>query len=100
MNRKEFYEYIKNNVKNYLPQTYENAEIKLQEIAKNNGVNLTAITIPEGTQRAVPSIYLDSMYQDYLNGKPLDSCVGDVGRHENRVAGYGSVCESWLTRYP
>lgn len=78
MNRKEFYEYIKNNVKNYLPQTYENAEIKLQEIAKNNGVNLTAITIPEGTQRAVPSIYLDSMYQDYLNGKPLDSCVGDV----------------------
>ena len=78
MNRKEFYEYIKDNVKSYLPKTYENAEIKLQEIAKNNGVKLTGITIPEGFQKAVPSIYLDSMYQDYLNGKPLDSCVGDV----------------------
>ena len=35
MNRKEFYEYVKDNVKTYLPKSYEEGEIKLQEIEKN-----------------------------------------------------------------
>ena len=37
MNRKEFYEYVKDNVKEYLPESYKDAEIKLQEVEKNNG---------------------------------------------------------------
>lgn len=48
MNRKEFYEYVKNNVKEYLPESYKDAEIKLQEVEKNNGLKLTGITIPNG----------------------------------------------------
>ena len=46
MNRKEFYEYVKDNVKEYLPESYRDAEIKLQEVEKNNGLKLTGITIP------------------------------------------------------
>ncbi len=60
MNRKEFYEYVKNNVKEYLPESYKDAEIKLQEVEKNNGLKLTGITIPNGDQRIVPTVYLDS----------------------------------------
>lgn len=41
MNRKEFYEYVKDNVKEYLPESYKDAEIKLQEVEKNNGLKLT-----------------------------------------------------------
>ena len=78
MNRKEFYEYVKDNVKEYLPQSYQDAEIKLQEVVKNNGLKLTGITIPKGDQRTVPTVYLDSLYQEYVNGKDADSCVGDV----------------------
>ena len=78
MNRKEFYEYVKDNVKEYLPESYKDAEIKLQEVEKNNGLKLTGITIPNGDQRIVPTIYLDSLYQEYINGKDVDSCVGDV----------------------
>ena len=78
MNRKEFYEYVKNNVKEYLPESYRDAEIKLQEVEKNNGLKLTGITIPNGNQRIVPTVYLDSLYQEYINGKDVDSCVGDV----------------------
>lgn len=50
MNRKEFYEYVKDNVKEYLPESYKDAEIKLQEVVKNNGLKLTGITIPKGTR--------------------------------------------------
>ena len=78
MNRKEFYEYVKDNVKAYLPKSYEEGEIKLQEVEKNNGLKLTGITIPNGDQRIVPTVYLDSLYQEYINGKDVDSCVGDV----------------------
>ena len=78
MNRKEFYEYIKDNVKEYLPDSYKDAEIILHEVVKNNGLKLTGITIPKGDQRTVPTVYLDSLYQEYVNGKDVDSCVGDV----------------------
>ena len=56
MNRKEFYEYVKDNVKEYLPESYKDAEIKLQEVEKNNGLKLTGITIPNGDQRIVPTV--------------------------------------------
>ena len=78
MNRKEFYEYVKDNVKDYLPDSYQNGEIRIKEVAKNNGLRLTGISIPQGDQRAVPMVYLDSLYMEYVNGKNLDSCVGDV----------------------
>ena len=78
MNRKEFYEYVKDNVKEYLPESYKDAEIKLQEVEKNNGLKLTVITIPNGDQRIVPRVYLDSFYLEYVIGKDVDSCVGDV----------------------
>ena len=78
MNRKEFYEYVKDNVKEYLPESYKDAEIKLQEVEKNNGLKLTGITIPNGDQRIVPTVYLDSLYQEYIHGKDVDSCVGNV----------------------
>ena len=41
MNRKEFYEYVKDNVKEYLPESYKDAEIKLQEVVKNNGLKFS-----------------------------------------------------------
>ena len=42
MNRKEFYEYVKDNVKEYLPESYKDAEIKLQEVEKNNGLCISS----------------------------------------------------------
>ena len=52
--------------------------IRIEEVAKNNGLRLTGISIPQGDQRAVPMVYLDSLYMEYVNGKNLDSCVCDV----------------------
>ena len=61
MNRKEFYEYVKDNVKEYLPESYKDAEIKLQEVEKNNGLKLTGITIPNGDQKSYrQSIWIPS----------------------------------------
>lgn len=78
MNKREFYDYVKDNVKEYLPESYANSKITLQETIKDNDQKLTGICIPEGDSNIVPNIYLDDLYQKYLDGKNLDSCVGDV----------------------
>ena len=46
MNRKDFFEYVKDNVKDYLPEKYADANIYLQEVVKKNGLTLTAVVIP------------------------------------------------------
>lgn len=84
MNRKEFFDYVKDHVKEYLPESYQDAQINLRETMKNNGLKLTGIEISENAaeyehgQRIVPRIYLDSVYQAYTEGKSLNSCVSDV----------------------
>ena len=97
MNRKEFYEYVKDNVKEYLPESYRDAEIKLQEVEKNNGLKLTGITIPNGNQRIVPTVYLDSLYQEYINGKDVDSCVGDVADMRIEAQGKAEFLDMGVT---
>lgn len=78
MNRNDFFEYVKNNVTDYLPERFVDAQIQLQEVTKKNGLTLTGVTIPMVGTNIAPTIFLDSLYQEYCSGKNLDSCVGDV----------------------
>jgi hypothetical protein len=78
MNRKDFFEYVKDNVKDYLPASFADAQIKLQEVVKNNDQVLTGILIPDENSNIVPTIYLNNLYEQYQDGKDLDACVGDV----------------------
>ena len=78
MNRKDFFEYVKDNVKDYLPEKYADANIYLQEVVKKNGLTLTAVVIPAKDTNITPNVYLDSFYQEYRNGKspePLKSKI-------------------------
>jgi len=78
MNKKEFMEYVKNNVKEYLPPAYESAQIDIQEVMKTNDQHKTGITIRKEGETITPNIYLDSLYEDYKRGKSIDSIVGEV----------------------
>ena len=40
LNFKEFQEYIKSNVKDYLPESYKDADIQFTDVVKNNDVPL------------------------------------------------------------
>ena len=78
MKRKEFFDYVKANVKEYLPEAYAYADIRLHEVKIQNGRSLTAIVFPVAGSNVTPNIYLDSIYEEYIDGKNLDICVGDV----------------------
>ena len=62
MSKQEFYEEIKENIREYLPPEYEDAEISLTTQVKNMDVEMTGLLIRLPGESAAPVIYLDSMY--------------------------------------
>ena len=51
--------YTLNRLKANTTAKSKNGEIRIEEVAKNNGLRLTGISIPQGDQRAVPMVYPD-----------------------------------------
>lgn len=52
--------------------------VRVQEVQKNNGLILNGLTILKTGVNIAPTIYLDSFYQDYKNGRTLESIVDAV----------------------
>ena len=78
MNRNEFFDYVKDNVKKYLPPAYEDAEVSIQEVTKQNDQHLTALNIRRDGEPVIPTIYIDPLYKSYLDGEDPDKLVGDI----------------------
>lgn len=78
LNRKEFFEYVKDNVKDYLPPSFDTAEISIRQVTKNNDMKLNSIVIQKEGEHVIPTIYVDPLYQAYRRGKSLDACVASV----------------------
>lgn len=68
MGKDEFFDYIKDNVKNYLPPVYQGADVELISSVKNNDLSLTGIVIRNQGETVAPNIYLDSLYERYKDG--------------------------------
>ena len=78
LNFKEFQEYIKSNVKDYLPENYKDADIQFTDVVKNNDVHLTGVLIKKENETLTPNIYINELYEKYSSGMNLDEIVGDI----------------------
>lgn len=78
MNRNEFFDYVKENVKSYLPPAFDDAEFVITEVTKQNDMHLTGLNIKREGEQVIPTIYLDQYYKDYLEGADPDAIVGRV----------------------
>ncbi len=55
-------------------------------IIKNNDVELDALEISSPSEKATPTIYLNDFYEDYKQGKSLDSIVETICNiYDNRI---------------
>lgn len=81
MNKKEFCEIIKKNVKNYLPEEYKDADVLLNDVVKNNDVTLTGLTVRKPGQVIAPTIYLDSYYDEvHNNGRTVGDILKEIAQ--------------------
>jgi len=56
----------------------EDAEVLLHSVTKNNGLKLNGIIILKSKERMSPTIYLESFFEDYLQGRDIDSIVIEI----------------------
>lgn len=73
----EFKEYIKNKIKDYLPQEYQNYEVNILKGTKNNGVVKEGISI-RGKEPMVPLIYLESFFNAYQDGVKMEDIMRKI----------------------
>ena len=73
----EFKETIAEEIKAFLPDKYEDADIQINTVHKNNE-ELTGITIRTGETNIAPNIYLDSYYESYLDGESLEDIMQNI----------------------
>ena len=63
-------------------QAITGCEIKVNQVAKNNGVVLNAIVIMREGKNTFPTIYLEQFYDDYNFGEPIEEIVERILRLE------------------
>lgn len=56
----------------------EDVKVTLQEVRKNNGIRLQGIMIMPKKSNVAPTIYLESFYDEYKEGKPIGNIILDI----------------------
>lgn len=75
MEFKEFTKIIEDNIKNYLPSRFQDAEVSVNDVIKNNGLELSGLNIRCQGEDVVPCIYLNSYYEEY---QEYEMSISDV----------------------
>ena len=80
LNFQEFQEYVEMNLKEVLSEEYQDAVVSLNEVTKNNGTVLHAVTVRPEDSNIAPNIYLDGYFKKYEEGADIDIVMGEIGR--------------------
>lgn len=85
MNYEEFLEYIKEQLpiamKEWCLDNKEEEityEAQRNQIVKNNGIVLDGVTLLKTGEHAAPNIYLNSFFEEYQMGKPINYIIREV----------------------
>lgn len=70
-----FFEHVKEKVSQTMGEEYV---VHLNEIVKNNGLELTGIVIMKNGMNAAPTIYLNEFYEEYQDGKDFSDIVENI----------------------
>lgn len=75
MKYESFLSYITKNIKIIVGENYT---VKIHKVIKNNNIELDSLIITGDENNISPSIYLNSYYDEYLNGRPLSEIIYDI----------------------
>ena len=74
MNYNDFAEAVKNQIKDYLPPEYKDAEVQNVKIKKNNDVEKEGITL-KYSARISAVFYLEELYIPYQKGQSFENVM-------------------------
>ena len=76
----EFTEEITKKIKEFLPDSYKEATVKIDMVMKNNDLKLTGISICKPDNNICPTIYLDGFYDEYKSGKDIKIIMKEIAK--------------------
>ena len=82
MNKQKFIEVLVQEVQTKMGDNYK---VSAQKVTKNNGLELSGITILKNGESMSPNVYVEQSYMDYCNGKPISSIVYEVIEIHNKA---------------
>ena len=77
-----FAEGVTQQIKDYLPEDYQNMQCEVSEQQKNNGVVMTGIVLNMPGQKIAPVVYMEPFYDQIRKGEPMDQIMNRKGRCE------------------
>ena len=78
LNFEEFRSYVENHVKEFLPETLNDALVRVNDVIKNNDQVMHGISISKERSAISPIVYLESYFEEYEKGKELDDVLKDI----------------------
>ena len=80
LNFEEFQLYVKNHIKDFLPENFADAEVSIQEVNKNNGLVLHSINVKLPDRNICPSVYLEGFYERYEDGQEIGQLMTSIAQ--------------------
>lgn len=73
----DYVDAVKEDIRDYLPEEYQNVNINIYKVPKNNGVELTVLIL-KGNENICPNIYLEPYYEQYKNGMSFEETLSNI----------------------
>lgn len=77
MTLQEFANKVKDAIKDYLPPEYQDVEVEVTTVPKNNGVEYTGLMLIEAESGFGPTLYLEDYYKEFESGTDLEDIMGN-----------------------
>lgn len=78
MDFEEFKNSVAEQIKNFLPEKYEDASVTLQDVTKNNDTVLTGLLIKTEDSNIAPNIYLENFFEQYQDGRDMADILQNI----------------------
>ena len=73
-------EYIKNHIKEFLPLEYQDADVIVKPVVKNNDRVLTGLTVLKDGGNMAPTVYLEPYWEEVEKGRLLSSVLEEIAQ--------------------
>ncbi|MCR5799244.1 MAG: DUF5688 family protein [Lachnospiraceae bacterium] len=76
---KEGFEIFTEKIRAAMEQHYgESFTVEIKDVMKNNGVIITGLAVKDNSRSACPTVYLESFYEQYEDGRSMSSIVEEL----------------------
>lgn len=79
INFEAFVELVKEEIKNWLPDKFKNAEVSIEKVKKTNDVERVGLMI-RTNRNIAPNIYLEVFYKMYQNGNSIKDILKEIAQ--------------------